>query len=251
MLATFADLTGIGDPVYARVRERIRHDILSGYFKPGARIKTAELGARYGVSQMPIREALQRLQGEGLVTLAPNRGASVRSIDAEFIGNIYDIRCALEGMMVRRAIQAVTDSDMFSLYAAESRFEDAVSNQDTEAAVASNHEFHGTMYRLARNPEATDVLARHSELLQSLRCRYGYSRHRIVEVVAEHRRLLRAFEQRDVAAATRASVEHIEHAHADLLAQAGFQPQPAAAPAPQAELPQRERRAGRRGTGAK
>jgi DNA-binding GntR family transcriptional regulator len=223
MPATPEDLTGIGDPVYARVRERIRYDILSGHFKPGIRIKTAELGKRYGVSQMPIREALQRLQGEGLVTLAPNRGASVRSIDAQFITNIYDIRIALEGMMVRRALRSLSDSDMFTLYAAESRFEEAVRLEDVERSVAANHELHSTMYRLARNDEATDVLARHSELLQSLRCRYGYSQSRLVEVVAEHRQILRAFEQRDLEAAVRASELHIEHARADMLSQAGFQ----------------------------
>jgi DNA-binding GntR family transcriptional regulator len=216
------ELTGIGDPVYARVRERIRADILSGYFKPGVRIKTATLGARYGVSQMPIREALQRLQGEGLVTLAPNRGASVRAVDAQFIGNIYDIRVALETMLVKRAIRFLTDADMFALYSAEGRFEEAVEKQDVERTLDANHDLHTTMYRLARNTEATDVLARHSELIRSLRRRYGYSQSRLVELIAEHRQLLRALEQRDAEAAARASEQHIEHARADLLAQAGF-----------------------------
>ena len=216
------EFAGLGDPVYARVRERIRADILSGYFKPGVRIKTATLGTRYGVSQMPIREALQSLQGEGLVTLAPNRGASVRSIDAQFIGNIYDIRIALETMLVRRAIRFLTDADMFALYSAESRFEEAVQKRDVERTLETNHDLHTTMYRLARNTEATDVLARHSELIQSLRRRYGYSQSRTVELIAEHRQLLRAFEQRDAEAAAQASEKHIEHARADLLAQAGL-----------------------------
>ncbi|MBL8228105.1 MAG: GntR family transcriptional regulator, partial [Bryobacterales bacterium] len=73
------DAQGLGDPVYLRVRERLRADILSGRFGPGERIKIAELSKRYGVSQMPVREALQMLQGEGLITIAPNKGASVRT----------------------------------------------------------------------------------------------------------------------------------------------------------------------------
>jgi DNA-binding GntR family transcriptional regulator len=227
-MAVSDEFSGIGDPVYARVRERIRADILSGFFKPGVRIKTAALGARYGVSQMPIREALQRLQGEGLVILAPNRGASVRSVDAQFISNIYDIRIALESMLVKRAMRFLTDSHMFSLYAAESRFEEAVQKQDMERILEANHELHTTVYRLARNTEATDVMARHSELIQSLRRRYGYSQARLTQVISEHRQLLRAIEQRDVEAAAQASEKHIENARVDLLTQAGLTEESAA-----------------------
>src|SRR3712207_3392027 len=71
-------IAGIADPIYVRVREQLRTDILQGVFAPGERIKIAELSKRYGVSQMPVREALQMLQGEGLVTIAPNKGASIR-----------------------------------------------------------------------------------------------------------------------------------------------------------------------------
>ena len=219
---TTPDLAGIGDPVYARVRERIRQDILLGHFASGVRIKMAALSARYGVSQMPIREALQQLQGEGLVTIAPNRGASVRRVDGNFIRNIYDIRAALEAMMVKRGVEVVAEAEMFTLYAAESRFEEAVRKHDTEAAIAANRELHETTYRLAGNGEAVDVIARHSELLQSLRRRYGYGANRLTEIVAEHRRLLRAFEQRDAAAAVRIIEEHCERAKLDLIAQAGL-----------------------------
>jgi len=221
MTAT-ASLPGIADPVYSRVRERIRQDIFSGYFAPGARIPTAALGARYGVSQMPIREALQQLQGEGLVTIAPNRGASVRRVDARFISNIYDIRAALEAMMVSRAVETIGDDGMFALYAAERRFEEAASRGDTGAAVAANLEFHDAVFPLADNPEAVDVIARHAELLQSLRRRFGYGPHRMAAIIAEHRQLLRAFEQRDAAAAALVVKTHCEHAKRDLVVQAGF-----------------------------
>lgn len=219
-------ISGLGDPVYARIRERIRQDILSGVFEPGLRIKMAALSARYGVSQMPIREALQQLQGEGLVTIAPNRGASVRKVDEQFIRNIYDIRAALETMLVKRGVEVVTDSQVFALYAIESRLEEAVQRADLGTVSAINRNLHETMYRLADNPEAMDVIGRHSELLQSLRRRFGYGANRMAEIVAEHRRLLRAFDQRDVAVAVRTTEEHCEHAKQDLLTQATSALQP-------------------------
>lgn len=220
------DTAGIGDPVYKRVRERIRQDILSGRLAPGVRIKTAEFSARYGVSQMPIREALQQLQGEGLVTIAPNRGASVRRVDDAFIRNIYDIRAALESMMVRRGVAVVTDADMFTLYATEGRFEDAARRHDTGAALAANAELHDAMYRLADNPEAVEVISRHSELMTGLRRRFGYGANRMDEIIGEHRQLLRAFDQRDAATAARIIEEHCEKAKVDLIAQAHFEASP-------------------------
>ena len=90
------------------IQHRIRDDILSGQLAFGVRITTADLAVRYGVSQMPIRMALRELRGEGLVTMEPNRGARVRSIDPEFIGNIFDIRNALEVLVVRRAARLRT-----------------------------------------------------------------------------------------------------------------------------------------------
>ena len=220
------EFAGVGDPVYARVRERIRQDILSGFFKSGERIKTAALSARYGVSQMPIREALQQLQGEGLVTIAPNRGASVRRVDAKFIQNIYDIRRALEAMFVRRGVEVATDSDLFGLYAIEGRFEEAAGRGDVDGALQANRDLHEATYRLADNPEAVDVIARHSELLQSLRRRFGYGPERLAEIVQEHRRLLLAFSQRDAETAVRVIEEHCERAKADLLAQGRFESGP-------------------------
>jgi DNA-binding GntR family transcriptional regulator len=215
-------MTEANGTVYAQVREKIRQDILTGYFKPGSRITTATLGARYGVSQMPIREALQQLQGEGLVTIVPNRGARVREVNEEFIRNIYDIRAALEAMMVRRAVEACDSESLDPLREAEARYAAAVARQDMDAALEANRDFHDVTFRLARNPEAVEAIARHSELLQSLRRRFGYGPERLAEIVFEHRQLVRAFEQKDVGIAVAVVMGHCERAKHDLIAQAAF-----------------------------
>ena len=85
---------------------RIRDDIVSGALRFGERITMDALSSRYGVSHMPVREALRELQGEGLVQIEPNRGARVRSIDSSFVENLFEIRTALEVMLVRRAADA-------------------------------------------------------------------------------------------------------------------------------------------------
>ncbi len=98
---------------------RIRDDIVSGVLRFGERITMDALASRYGVSHMPAREALRELQGEGLVQIVPTRGARVRSIDSSYVENLFEIRTALEVMMVRRAAARCTPSDIAELRAIE------------------------------------------------------------------------------------------------------------------------------------
>ena len=104
-----------------RVTSDLRRDIVAGVLAPGAWLKTDELAARYGVSANPVREALWRLQGEGFVVANPNQGARVRTVDDDFVRNIFEIREAIEPIFVRRFCQRATPSDLDRLRAAAAR----------------------------------------------------------------------------------------------------------------------------------
>ncbi|MEA1911003.1 MAG: GntR family transcriptional regulator [Spirochaetota bacterium] len=80
--------SALSNTIYSRVSDNLRMAIVSGEFDPGERLKMADLITRFGTSQMPIREALQQLQGEGLIKIIPHRGAQVITIDQLFIKNI-------------------------------------------------------------------------------------------------------------------------------------------------------------------
>ena len=82
------------------VRDDVLGMILRGEIKAGERINEPDIAGRLGVSRVPVREALRELQGEGLVVIEPNRGARVRGIDTGFVENLFEIRTALEVMMV-------------------------------------------------------------------------------------------------------------------------------------------------------
>ena len=86
------------DPVEeGSIYELIRNDIISGQLRANERLKVVDLAKRYGTSTNPIREALQQLQGEGLVVIAPNKGATVRTIDEHLIREIYEVNAVLDG----------------------------------------------------------------------------------------------------------------------------------------------------------
>src|SRR5689334_5025020 len=83
------------------VASALRDAILRGALPGGAHLRQEELATRMGVSRLPVREALRQLHGEGLVTLAPNRGAEVVALAPDEVHEIYDIRIALETMALR------------------------------------------------------------------------------------------------------------------------------------------------------
>ena len=212
--------SGLSDPIYARISQRIRSDILKGTLAPGQRLKISDLTRRYGVSQMPVREALQQLQGEWLVTISPNRGASVRKVDVAFINDMYEIRAHLEGLLTRRCAELATDEEIAHLMWLKEEWEAAAgpSGGGLNAIMQANRNIHQSIYLLARNQVGTELMDRHFGLLSSLRSIYGLSAKRIASAADEHRELLEAIRLRDGRRAEEAARRHCLAAKDDLLA---------------------------------
>jgi DNA-binding GntR family transcriptional regulator len=200
------------------VRDLLRDAIVSGELLEGSRLKIVDLARRYGLSQMPIREALQQLQGEELVVIAPNRGASVRVLDETFISNIFGIREALESYLARLAAERATDADLARLRAAQSRYEMATQAQDMAVLPELNRAFHAVLNTIAGNAEAVALLQRHGDLLNALRARFGYSVRRRVAIRREHRELIAAIAEHRADAAAAIAAVHARGALLDLLA---------------------------------
>jgi DNA-binding GntR family transcriptional regulator len=209
--------SGLSDPIYARICQRLRADILNGTLAPGQRLKITDLIKRYRVSQMPIREALQQLQGEWLVTISPNRGASVRKVDGAFIVEMYEIRAHLEALMTRRCAEMATDEEVQELLRTGLEWEAVAGGGDLNAILRANLRIHHSIYRLARNSVGMELLERHFGLLSSLRSIYGLGAERLANVASEHRELLEAIRRRDGVKAEDAARRHCIAARDDLL----------------------------------
>lgn len=214
-------LSQLADPTYSRVREKLREDILSGYFISGERLKIAELVARYKVSQMPIREALQQLQGEGLLIIEPNKGAHVRKVDQQFLESIYEIRQLIEVYLTVKCIDNLQERDLKLLNQIQKSYESAAAKEDYTTCLQLNRRFHSTIYELANNSEGLQILEKHWQLINTLRLTYGFGSRRTTEVIEEHQAILRALERRNPAEVEIAASVHCINAKADLLAQMG------------------------------
>jgi DNA-binding GntR family transcriptional regulator len=206
----------LGRTNYQRVRDIIRNDIITGQFQAGARLKISELVDRYGLSAMPIREALQQLQGEGLVVLSANKGASVRRIDERFLWQVYEVRRALEAYFVAEMASRATEADVERLRAILAQQTLAIAAADEEAMQALDRDFHGTIVGATGNEEAVANLNRIYDLTRPLRLRFGRSPEQRRRISCDHGAIIEAIAGREGLRASRLVCDHINSAFTDL-----------------------------------
>ena len=217
------------ETTYGWVCDSLRDSIINAEFQPGERLIMSKLTKKFGISQMPIREALQKLQGEGLISISPFKGAQVRKVDHKFVRNLYDFRTAVERMLVLRAHPRIPRLGIEKLEQAQAAYDLAAQKGDEAGLVAANLEFHGVIFSYSDNEEALMILNSHSSLLRTLRKIYGFSQGRSREVRQEHQAIIKALKGSDSAKLVEAYELHCEHAKQDLLnemAKRGAEPPP-------------------------
>ncbi|MGK9054994.1 GntR family transcriptional regulator [Neorhizobium petrolearium] len=204
-------------PTYIRISDLIRKDIFAGAFVPGQRLKVLDLAERYATSQMPIREALHILQGEGLVQVLPNRGAVVQAINEKFLSDHYDMLKAIEMLLVRRAAEAVAPEAIPLIKGEADRFRKAADKGETAACLRADKRFHNAINRFSRNDLALDFVERQSKVPDAQRLRVGYSSERLLQAAAEHDQLVEALSRNDGEGAARIMDVHLVGAKQDLF----------------------------------
>ena len=136
-----------------RVFDELRRDIFACDFLPGEELRESELAKRYGVSKSPIRDALQKLELEGLIEIEPRRGHRVAPISVGDAEDILELRAVLEGAALRKIVSEASDDDLASL----DRFRQA--NTDDLAEFARyNRLFHSTLARMSGNDRLADTV---------------------------------------------------------------------------------------------
>jgi DNA-binding GntR family transcriptional regulator len=199
------------------ISDRIREDILGGALPFGGKLTIASLAERYGVSQMPIRMALSELQGEGLLKVSDTGRTTIRAIDRHFVSNIFDIRGALETLLIKSAARLITERELDELEMVERELERHVDAADYAAAQQANRQFHKVIARAAHNADAEELLDRHFFLVAALWRRVAYGPERFSGVVNDHRFIVRALRAHDADAAVALTAGHVTKARLTLL----------------------------------
>lgn len=202
-----------------RIKADVSQMILNGELVAGDRLKLSELAHRFGVSVMPVREALWRLESSGMIESIPNRGAVVRGIDDALVVSIYETRRSIEAMLLEKAAANATSEDIRQVTVAQRAFEAAAARGDAVEILDSDTRFHLSINTLAGNDFALSVLRESSQLTGLVRLRVGFTPERLSQAIEDHDRIVRALADGDIPALVQSSNLHSNGARRDLLTQ--------------------------------
>ena len=203
-------------PLRDVVFNTLRQAILKGELKPGERLMEIALAERLGVSRTPIREAMRKLELEGLVVMIPRRGAQVANITEKDLNDVLEVRIALENVAIEKACARMSEEEMSRLWLAK-EFEHTITEGNLVKFAEADVAFHEIIYQASDNKRLIQVLNNMREQIYRYRVEYlkeGETRDLLVK---EHEELTRAIKERDVERAKQLSFQHIENQRMAIL----------------------------------
>ena len=198
-------------PLREVVFNTLRQAILKGELKPGERLMEIALAEKLGVSRTPIREAMRKLELEGLVVMIPRRGAQVANITEKDLNDVLEVRIALENVAIEKACARMSEEEMSRLWLAAKEFEHTIAEGNLVKLAEADVAFHEIIYQASDNKRLIQVLNNMREQIYRYRVEYlkeDEARNRLVE---EHEEITQAIRERDVKKAQELSFEHLEN----------------------------------------
>lgn len=203
--------------ISASVAEELRRRIVDGEFQAGFQLRQEALAVEFGVSRIPVREALMQLEAEGLVKIHPHRGAIVSALSPEEVEELFELRALLEPRLLKASAPHLTEADYQRLKGVLQEYSSELHAMHVSRWGELNREFHLVLYQHAGQPRSLAIVAnllqecdRHTRLQLALTD--GRAR-----AEAEHDELLRLCMDGEIGAACRLLKTHIEGAGASLL----------------------------------
>ena len=209
--ATPAPNAGLDElPRSERAHRYLRDAIRAGRLRPGDRLREVEVAATMGLSRTPVREALARLEAEGLVINDSMRGIVVTELDYSMVAELYVMREVLEGTAARLAAQHASEVELSILEDLCDQYRAALNDSDEMAL--KNRQFHDTLCHCAHNRYLLKVLNMLHDSLSLLGPTSLALPERAAETLREHEAIVDAIRRRDTAAAEDAARAHIRAA---------------------------------------
>lgn len=210
------------DSTFSQRTESVLRDmILDGSIQPGERLNEVALAASLGISRGPLREAIQRLASEGLLTVISHRGVFVRTFQRAEMVELYELRAALELHAVRLVCQRASDVDLMDLAALVGETESRI-GKTIGHAYPHELDFHLRLVMLANNQALLSAALESQRQISLARSMSAQRPMRARAAVVEHSDLVEALQARDQDRATRLMEQHIQHSMESALSVLGL-----------------------------
>jgi DNA-binding GntR family transcriptional regulator len=193
----------ISDIVYKWIRE----GIINSEFKPGEWITQEMVTERLNVSRTPVRDAIKRLQSEGLLIVKPHKGAMVVQLSMEKLIEIYEIRMLLEGAAAKHAGKNITDKDIRELEKLNAKM--ISQRDDLQKFMVCNRAFHHTLYCFSKREYLINSIFALWDLIEPYRLRYFSLKGKIDEAIKEHVKVISFLRNHQPEEVREAIVKHL------------------------------------------
>ncbi len=199
-------------PLRDIVFETLREAIINQTLKPGERLMEIQLADEMGVSRTPVREAIRKLELEGLVVMVPRKGAYVAGISMKDIHEVYELRSALEALAASLAAARITDEELEKMERQVLKEAEETELNNLSGIVAIDTTFHDLLYQAAHNQRLVQFINILQEQLQRFRAASLSKPGRSKTALDEHKKIVEALGERDARLAAKLATEHIENA---------------------------------------
>ena len=204
-------------PLRDVVFNTLRQAILKGELKPGERLLEIALAERLGVSRTPVREAMRKLEQEGLVVMIPRRGAQVASITEKDLNDVLEVRIALENVAIEKACKLITEEELGRLWVAAKEFEKTKAEGNLVRLAETDVAFHEIIYQASDNKRLNQVLNNLREQMYRYRFEYIKDANMREDLRREHREITDAIIKGECERAKAAISIHIDNQEENIL----------------------------------
>ncbi|SCG81772.1 putative HTH-type transcriptional regulator ydhC [Proteiniborus sp. DW1] len=198
-------------PLREIVFESIREAIIDGKLKPGERVMEVQLAEKLGVSRTPVREAIRKLELEGLLIMEPRKGAYVADVSLKDLVDVLEVRSSLEGLAASLAATRASEEEIEVLKEKAAQFKECIEKNDVQGMINKDTEFHEAILQAAKNKKLTSIIESLREQLQRFRVTYFTEYNMTTYLASEHQKVLDAIESRDPDKANEYAQQHIEN----------------------------------------
>lgn len=206
-------------PLRDIVFNTLRQAILRGELEPGERLMEIALANKLGVSRTPIREAIRKLELEGLVTMIPRKGAIVASISEKDMRDVLEVRVTLEELAVALACRNFDEEAVENLRKAQINFENAVISHDIMKIVDADVAFHDIIYNHTGNARLIQMINNLRETMYRYRLEYVKDARNHSILINEHNHIINDLVQKDVEGVKRSIRIHISNQERGIVRQ--------------------------------